>query len=270
MVYDDKLEFLRGLSELAARGGGDVMLAWHMYERAKEADQETGANKEFNKLRKEAEKSMEERSHRDQALLAAKQLGLGSASASGSYGRAAQREAIDMADRQQRQREDSDRGVDYGNRYGQPPPERQQRQREGGDRGAGYMDWDRQPPPPPPVRPMPRQGSADFQRNRAAAEQQRGEFDLAEVVLGGRCPADLKGCYIPVGARFKKQGRQLCDRIKVRDTPFPYPCMQCGKVGHEGFECKEKFKIKGKKAFSSRQLYEREPRLCDETGAYQQ
>merc|ERR1711924_163696 len=77
MVHDDKLEFLRGLSELAAKGGGDVMLAWHMYERAKEADSETGMNKEFNKLRKEAEKSMTERSTRDQAVLAARQLGLG-------------------------------------------------------------------------------------------------------------------------------------------------------------------------------------------------
>ena len=99
-----------------------------------------------------------------------------------------------------------------------------------------------------------------------AQQQTRSEFQLADTVLGGRCPAHLRGVMVPLNAHFAKN--KLSQAPKQRQSPFPFACKQCGTIGHEAWECETTFQVNGKPAKSSRQLYLMKPKVVDESGRF--
>jgi len=107
---------------------------------------------------------------------------------------------------------------------------------------------------------------AGLGRQTTAADQKPVLYRKAEDVLGQNCPADLQGAMVPFGMTFYRKFKTLTDPLKVRDTPFEWPCKLCGTIGHEAFECEGEFQEKGKRHLSFRECFRRE--LCDKHGMY--
>ena len=255
VAIDDKLEMLRQCSEWAEKGGSNVATADKLWQIVEEGDADvTDMDKEFTKKRKAAEALLKDKAARDQAMLVAQRLGTTAADGtgvgtkshaypSGQYG-----------------------GAQWGG--GAQPPQ------YFASAGVAPPVLPMGPPPlmimPPPMQGAPVVGQQQQQQQQqirlGAQQQPRSEFQLADTVLGGRCPAHLRGVMVPLNAHFAKN--KLSQAPKQRQSPFPFACKQCGTIGHEAWECETTFQVHGKPAKSSRQLYQMTPKVVDEMGMF--
>ena len=261
VAIDDKLEMLRQCSEWAEKGGSNVATADKLWQIVEEGDADvTDMDKEFTKKRKAAEALLKDKAARDQAMLVAQRLGTTAADGTGvgtkSYaypsGQHGGGFSVHTVTTPQ-----------YFASAGVAPPMLPMGSPPLGTPSMGM---------PLPMQGAPLVGQQQQQQQQqttgklGAQQQTRSEFQLADTVLGGRCPAHLKGVMVPLNAFFGRN--KLSQAPKQRQSPFPFACKQCGTIGHEAWECETTFQVNGKPAKSSRQLYLMKPKVVDEMGMF--